>query len=64
MAHGVLKALGTLAILVAGGKVGAFSRDNREWMVGFSAAFLGLNKHRFGYFTVTATRAEPWRSPA
>jgi hypothetical protein len=41
MAYGVSKAAGLA----------------QEWMVGFSAAFLGLNKHRFGYYRVSATRA-------
>ena len=34
-----------------------FRQDSTEWMIGFSAAFLGLNKHAFGYYAVSATRA-------
>jgi cyclopropane fatty-acyl-phospholipid synthase-like methyltransferase len=56
MAYGVSKAIGTAGLLIAAGKLGDFRKDRHEWMVGFSAAFLGLNKHKFGYYLVRATR--------
>jgi cyclopropane fatty-acyl-phospholipid synthase-like methyltransferase len=56
MAYGVTKAFGQAALLLATGRVRPFRRDSKEWMIGFSAAFLGLNKHAFGYYTVSATR--------
>lgn len=56
MAYGVSKAIDTAGLLIATGKLGKFRKDRHEWIVGFSAAFLGLNKHQFGYYLVRATR--------
>jgi hypothetical protein len=56
MAYGVAKAFGQAAVLLATGRVRPFRQDSKEWLIGFSAAFLGLKKHAFGYYTVSATR--------
>jgi len=57
MAYGVSKAAGLAAMLLATGQRRLMREHSQEWMVGFSAAFLGLNKHRFGYYRVSATRS-------
>lgn len=56
MAYGVSKAAGRALRMLARGQVGLMHEHSQEWYVGFSAAFLGLNKHRFGYYIVSATR--------
>jgi len=58
MAYGVAKAIGKAVSLGVRGKLGRATYDSQEFMVGFSAAFLGLNKHKFGYYIVSATKGE------
>jgi cyclopropane fatty-acyl-phospholipid synthase-like methyltransferase len=58
MAYGVAKAMGSAVRMLARGRLNIVEHDRHEWMVGFSAAFLGLNKHRFGYYLIGATRGD------
>ena len=58
MGYGVAKAIGSAARMLARGRLHLVDHDRHEWMVGISGAFLGLNKHRFGYYLVSGTRGD------